>query len=64
MVLGNVGRLGKVPTFVRKMTVNGIEIAKTAKTLPLTGVFRVCQKTHGHCGSSFPHAGTMHSASC
>lgn len=39
MVLGSVGRLGKVPTFVRKMTVDGIKIAKIAKTLPLTSVF-------------------------
>lgn len=39
MVLGSAGRLGKVPTFVRKMPVNGIEIAKMSKTLPLTVVF-------------------------
>jgi len=36
MVLANAGSLRKVPTFVRKMTVDGIKIAKIAKTLPVT----------------------------
>lgn len=35
-----VGTLCKLPNFVQKVPVNGIEIAKMSKTLPLTDVFR------------------------
>jgi hypothetical protein len=50
MVLGSVGRLGKVPTFVRKMTVNGIKIAKMSKMLPLGK-----KSTAGNC-AGWEHA--------